>query len=155
MWNIAIIFIPHKTLNSSKSSTVKSRQLLYYLLPYSLVSSHSNLHFLLLVDSICRSHLCWVAIVIHVMLNPNNSEKNFYICFMFLKVSDEWFNMLFLSPIVCFRVNLVSLQFSEEFNSGFGSHTPMILGQAKVIRYYQNYERWYLLLISFRSILSL
>eukprot|EP00258_Populus_trichocarpa_P044927 XP_024460946.1 suppressor of RPS4-RLD 1 isoform X1 [Populus trichocarpa] len=30
---------------------------------------------------------------------------------------------------------------SEEFNSGFGSHTPMILGQAKVIRYYQNYER--------------
>jgi hypothetical protein len=33
------------------------------------------------------------------------------------------------------------LQFSEEFNSGFGSHTPMILGQAKVIRYYQNYER--------------
>ncbi|CAK7337777.1 unnamed protein product [Dovyalis caffra] len=30
---------------------------------------------------------------------------------------------------------------SEEFNSGFGSHTPMILGQAKVVRYYQNYER--------------
>jgi len=60
---------------------------------------------------------------------------------MFLKVSDEWFNMLFLSPIVCFRVNSVSLQFSEEFNSGFGSHTPMILGQAKVIRYYQNFER--------------
>ncbi|KAB5547876.1 hypothetical protein DKX38_011282 [Salix brachista] len=30
---------------------------------------------------------------------------------------------------------------SEEFNSGFGSHTPMILGQAKVMRYYQNYER--------------
>ncbi|KAK7834094.1 suppressor of rps4-rld 1 [Quercus suber] len=30
---------------------------------------------------------------------------------------------------------------SEEFNSGFGSHTPMILGQAKVVRYYPNYER--------------
>ncbi|KAJ4848829.1 Suppressor of RPS4-RLD 1 [Turnera subulata] len=30
---------------------------------------------------------------------------------------------------------------SEEFNSGFGSHTPMTIGQAKVVRYYQNYER--------------
>ncbi|XP_021629242.1 suppressor of RPS4-RLD 1 isoform X3 [Manihot esculenta] len=30
---------------------------------------------------------------------------------------------------------------SEEFNSGFGSHTPLILGQAKVVRYYPNYER--------------
>ncbi|CAN1324635.1 Suppressor of RPS4-RLD 1 [Linum perenne] len=30
---------------------------------------------------------------------------------------------------------------SEEFNSGFGSHTPMILGQSRVIRYYPNYER--------------
>ncbi|OWM82121.1 hypothetical protein CDL15_Pgr001695 [Punica granatum] len=30
---------------------------------------------------------------------------------------------------------------SEEFNAGFGSHTPMILGQAKVVRYYPNYER--------------
>ncbi|TXG59325.1 hypothetical protein EZV62_013898 [Acer yangbiense] len=30
---------------------------------------------------------------------------------------------------------------SEEFNSGFGSHTPMILGQAKVVRYVPNYER--------------
>lgn len=31
--------------------------------------------------------------------------------------------------------------FSEEFNSGFGSHTPMILGQAKVVRYSPNFER--------------
>lgn len=31
--------------------------------------------------------------------------------------------------------------FSEEFNSGFGSHTPMILGQAKVVRYFPNFER--------------
>lgn len=30
---------------------------------------------------------------------------------------------------------------SEEFNAGFGSHTPMILGQAKVVRYFPNYER--------------
>ncbi|XWS33530.1 hypothetical protein CRYUN_Cryun22dG0091200 [Craigia yunnanensis] len=30
---------------------------------------------------------------------------------------------------------------SEEFNSGFGSHTPMVLGQAKVVRYYPNHER--------------
>ncbi|ESQ53338.1 hypothetical protein EUTSA_v100242860mg, partial [Eutrema salsugineum] len=29
----------------------------------------------------------------------------------------------------------------EEFNSGFGSHTPMVLGQAKVVRYFPNYER--------------
>ncbi|KAI3871831.1 hypothetical protein MKX03_027738 [Papaver bracteatum] len=30
---------------------------------------------------------------------------------------------------------------SEEFNAGFGSHTPLILGQAKVVRYYPNYQR--------------
>ncbi|XP_038883616.1 suppressor of RPS4-RLD 1 [Benincasa hispida] len=30
---------------------------------------------------------------------------------------------------------------SEEFNCGFGSHTPMILGQAKVVRYFPNFER--------------
>lgn len=30
---------------------------------------------------------------------------------------------------------------SEEFNSGFGSHTPVILGQAKVVRYFPNYAR--------------
>ncbi|KAK4749428.1 hypothetical protein SAY87_026877 [Trapa incisa] len=30
---------------------------------------------------------------------------------------------------------------SEEFNAGFGSNTPMILGKAKVVRYYPNYER--------------
>ncbi|XP_015578308.1 suppressor of RPS4-RLD 1 isoform X2 [Ricinus communis] len=29
----------------------------------------------------------------------------------------------------------------EEFNTGFGSQTPLILGQAKVVRYYMNYER--------------
>ncbi|TVU19671.1 hypothetical protein EJB05_35834 [Eragrostis curvula] len=30
---------------------------------------------------------------------------------------------------------------SEEFNSGFGSHTPMLLGQAKFVRYYPYYQR--------------
>ncbi|CAN6180840.1 unnamed protein product [Urochloa humidicola] len=30
---------------------------------------------------------------------------------------------------------------SEEFNSGFGSHTPMLLGQGKVVRYYPYYQR--------------
>ncbi|KAK9949075.1 hypothetical protein M0R45_004618 [Rubus argutus] len=30
---------------------------------------------------------------------------------------------------------------SEEFNAGFGSHTPIILGQAKVVRYFPNFER--------------
>ncbi|XP_024959887.1 suppressor of RPS4-RLD 1 isoform X1 [Cynara cardunculus var. scolymus] len=30
---------------------------------------------------------------------------------------------------------------SEEFNSGFGSHTPLILGQTKVIRYYPHFQR--------------
>lgn len=35
----------------------------------------------------------------------------------------------------------VSVHCSEEFNSGFGSHTPMILGQAKVVRYFPNCER--------------
>ncbi|KAL7141472.1 hypothetical protein ABFS83_08G055300 [Erythranthe nasuta] len=30
---------------------------------------------------------------------------------------------------------------SEEFNSGFGSHTPLILGQAKVVRYFPNFPR--------------
>ncbi|XP_009768272.1 suppressor of RPS4-RLD 1 [Nicotiana sylvestris] len=30
---------------------------------------------------------------------------------------------------------------SEEFNSGFGSNTPLVLGQAKVVRYYPNFQR--------------
>ncbi|XAR57739.1 hypothetical protein NMG60_11025991 [Bertholletia excelsa] len=30
---------------------------------------------------------------------------------------------------------------SEEFNSGFGSHTPLILGQTKVVRYSPNFRR--------------
>ncbi|KAK1269258.1 hypothetical protein QJS04_geneDACA006309 [Acorus gramineus] len=29
----------------------------------------------------------------------------------------------------------------EQFKSGFGSHTPMLLGQAKVTRYFPNYQR--------------
>ncbi|KAK6151247.1 hypothetical protein DH2020_016179 [Rehmannia glutinosa] len=30
---------------------------------------------------------------------------------------------------------------SEEFNSGFGSHTPLITGQAKAVRYFPNFQR--------------
>ncbi|XP_073044864.1 suppressor of RPS4-RLD 1 [Primulina eburnea] len=30
---------------------------------------------------------------------------------------------------------------SEEFNSGFGSHTPLTIGQAKVVRYFPNFQR--------------
>lgn len=30
---------------------------------------------------------------------------------------------------------------SEEFNSGFGSHTPLVLGQAKVVRYFPHFQR--------------
>ncbi|KAL3346385.1 hypothetical protein AABB24_025033 [Solanum stoloniferum] len=30
---------------------------------------------------------------------------------------------------------------SEEFNTGFGSHTPLVLGQAKVVRYHPNFQR--------------
>ncbi|XP_022774124.1 suppressor of RPS4-RLD 1-like [Durio zibethinus] len=29
----------------------------------------------------------------------------------------------------------------EEFDSAFGSHTPMVLGQAQVVRYFPNHER--------------
>ncbi|KAI4330750.1 hypothetical protein MLD38_029007 [Melastoma candidum] len=32
-------------------------------------------------------------------------------------------------------------QLSDEFNAGFGSHTPITLGQAKVVRYYPNYQK--------------
>jgi hypothetical protein len=30
----------------------------------------------------------------------------------------------------------------KEFKAGFGSHTPMVLGQAKVVRYHPNAERY-------------
>ena len=30
----------------------------------------------------------------------------------------------------------------REFVAGFGSHTPMVLGQAQVVRYYPNFERY-------------
>jgi hypothetical protein len=29
----------------------------------------------------------------------------------------------------------------EEFENGFGSHTPMYSGQTKCVRYYMNHER--------------
>lgn len=62
-----------------------------------------------------------------------------------------WYFLILSSFLVEWLRNLSCLhvwdflQFSEEFNSGFGSHTPMILGQAKVVRYYPNYERYVLI----------
>lgn len=44
--------------------------------------------------------------------------------------------VLVLTPLALF------LQLSEEFNSGFGSHTPLILGQARVTRYYPHFQRY-------------
>jgi len=43
--------------------------------------------------------------------------------------------------LITWVVEIVYTDCSEEFNSGFGSHTPMVLGQAKVVRYFPNYER--------------
>lgn len=51
---------------------------------------------------------------------------------------------MILQGIKCLKICcLTSFLFytSEEFNSGFGSHTPMLLGQAKVVRYYPYYQR--------------
>ena len=40
------------------------------------------------------------------------------------------------------QMNKLLITFSEEeFNAGFGSHTPMLLGQARVLRYYPNFGR--------------
>lgn len=41
----------------------------------------------------------------------------------------------------CDSVVWVDLLNAKEFAAGFGSHTPMVLGQAQVIRYYANFER--------------
>lgn len=40
---------------------------------------------------------------------------------------------------VCVLVLLLCLQ--EEFENGFGSHTPMYSGQTKCVRYYMNFHR--------------
>ena len=41
------------------------------------------------------------------------------------------------------QMNKLLITFSEEeFNAGFGSHTPMLLGQARVLRYYPNFGRY-------------
>lgn len=49
--------------------------------------------------------------------------------------------MLVQGILNCFSYLTFSFT-SEEFNSGFGSHTPMLLGQAKVVRYYPYYQRF-------------
>lgn len=39
------------------------------------------------------------------------------------------------------QVIWVDLLTEEEFNAGFGSHTPMFTGQTKCVRYYMNFQR--------------
>ncbi len=39
------------------------------------------------------------------------------------------------------QVVWVDLLTREEFERGFGSHTPMFSGQTKCMRYYMNFER--------------
>lgn len=39
------------------------------------------------------------------------------------------------------KVVWVDLLTPEEFEAGFGSHTPIYSGQTKCIRYYMNFER--------------
>lgn len=41
----------------------------------------------------------------------------------------------------CDPVVWVNKLSEKEFNAGFGSHTPMLLGQARVVRYYPNFPR--------------
>ncbi|KAG0562763.1 hypothetical protein KC19_9G169700 [Ceratodon purpureus] len=41
----------------------------------------------------------------------------------------------------CDSVVWVDKLSEKEFAAGFGSHTPMVLGQAQVVRYYPNFER--------------
>jgi hypothetical protein len=52
---------------------------------------------------------------------------------------------MLLQGINCLTILLLNFfsfaNTSEEFNAGFGSHTPMLLGQAKVVRYYPYYQR--------------
>jgi len=47
----------------------------------------------------------------------------------------------FNSNSVYVQVIWVDLLTEEEFNAGFGSHTPMFTGQTKCVRYYMNFER--------------
>jgi hypothetical protein len=42
----------------------------------------------------------------------------------------------------CDSVVWVDMLSEKEFKAGFGSHTPMVLGQAKVVRYHPNAERY-------------
>jgi hypothetical protein len=42
---------------------------------------------------------------------------------------------------LCVQVIWVDLLTKEEFENGFGSHTPMYSGQTKCVRYYMNFER--------------
>ncbi|KAL5993851.1 hypothetical protein ACLOJK_038208 [Asimina triloba] len=53
-----------------------------------------------------------------------------------------WVNKLRLTIFALFyTINVLRNIENEEFSSGFGSQTPMVLGQAKVVRYFPNYQR--------------
>ena len=41
----------------------------------------------------------------------------------------------------CAQVLWVDLLTKQEFEAGFGSHTPIFSGQTKCVRYYMNFER--------------
>ena len=45
--------------------------------------------------------------------------------------------------VICMHMQViwVDLLTEEEFNAGFGSHTPMFTGQTKCVRYYMNFQR--------------
>lgn len=50
---------------------------------------------------------------------------------------------------VCWwQVIWVDLLTREEFEAGFGSHTPIYSGQTKCVRYYMNFQRGFALLKS-------
>ena len=42
------------------------------------------------------------------------------------------------APVQVFWVDLLT---KEEFEAGFGSHTPMFTGQTKCVRYFMNFAR--------------
>jgi hypothetical protein len=50
--------------------------------------------------------------------------------------------------ITALQVIWVDLLTKEEFEAGFGSHTPIYSGQTKCVRYYMNFDRGFALLKS-------
>lgn len=48
---------------------------------------------------------------------------------------------LLITAAWCAQVLWVDLLTKQEFEAGFGSHTPIFSGQTKCVRYYMNFER--------------